>query len=332
MRRYFRYHARYGYQYIPGIQARVPHENGAYLIRANQAGFRSNHEYLPGRRGGIFRVALFGDSFTAADGVRNEERYSDVAERLLPGVEIDNFGLPGSGTDQHLLIFEDEVLKAGLEYDLIVVAVLVENVRRVVARLRPYQDDQGQLLYYEKPFFTVDAGGALTLHNVPVPRDPVAPEAAAQEDAAKVDRGGRFPLLRRISRELDLHDVLQRVTHYQPVPEYDDPRNPAWQVMRAILERWFAEARAPIVLFPMPLYQHVEETASADAYRARFNELARPPAVVVHDPLPYFWRHDKATRRGFRFPTDIHPTPSAHAVLGDALADAIRPRLAAEDA
>ena len=102
--------------------------------------------------------------------------------------------------------------------------------------------------------------------------------------------------------------------------------------MRAILERWIAEARAPVVLFPMPLYQHVEETASADGYRARFNELARPPVVVVHDPLPYLWRHDKAARRGFRFAKDIHPTPAAHAVLGEALADLIQPQLAAKGA
>jgi carbamoyltransferase len=329
MRRYFRYHARYGYQYIPGIQARVPHENGAYLIRANQAGFRSNHEYATGRNDGVFRVALFGDSFTAADGVRNDDRYSDVAERLLDSVQIDNFGLPGSGTDQHLLIFEGEVLERGLEYDLIVIAVAVENVRRVVARLRPYYDEQGELLYYEKPYFTLGADGALTLQNVPVPRDPVPPDAAAKDDEL-VDHGGRFPLLRRISRELDLHDVLQRVTRYQPLPEYDDPHNAGWLVMRAILERWIAEAAAPVVLFPLPLYQYVEETASADSYRARFSELARAPAVVVHDPLPYFWRHDKATRRGFRFAKDIHPTPAAHAVLGEALADAIRPRLPAK--
>ncbi len=332
MRRYFRYHARYGYQYIPGIQARVPHEAGAYLIRTNQAGFRSNHEYTRDRSEGVFRVALFGDSFTAADSVRNDDRYSDVAERLVPGVEIDNFGLPGSGTDQHLLIFEDEVVAAGADYDLIVIAVAVENIRRVVARLRPYQDDQGQLLYYEKPYFTLDAGGALTLNNVPVPRHPVAPDAVAEGDEAMVDRGGRFPLLRRISRELELHDVLQRLTHYQPLPEYDDPQHPAWLVMRAILERWFSLARAPVVVFPLPLYQHVEETASADAYRARFAELARPPAVVVHDPLPYFWRHEKTARRGFRFEKDIHPTPAAHAVLAHALADAIRPRLESRSA
>jgi hypothetical protein len=328
MRRYFRYHARYGYQYIPGIQVRVPHESGAYLIRTNQAGFRSNHEYLPGRRDGVFRVALFGDSFTAADSVRNEDRYSDVAERLLAGVVIDNFGVPGTGTDQHLLIFEDEVLTRAADYDLVVIAVAVENIRRVVARLRPYYDEQGQMLYYEKPYFTLGDDGTLTLRNVPVPRDPVPPDAADVEDEALVDKGGRFPLLRRISRELDLHDVLQKVTRYQPLPEYDDPQHPGWQVMRAILQRWFSEAPVPIVVFPIPLYQHVENTTSADAYRARFAELARPPQVLVQDPLPYFWRHDKETRRAFRFDKDIHPTPAAHAVLGEALADAIRPRLA----
>ena len=41
-----------------------------------------------------------GDSFTAADGVSNRQRYSDLLEARLPGIEVYNFGLPGTGTDQ----------------------------------------------------------------------------------------------------------------------------------------------------------------------------------------------------------------------------------------
>ena len=113
------------------------------------------------------------------------------------------------------------------------------------------------------------------------------------------------------------------------MPEYDDPEHLGWRLMKAILERWIAEIRSHVVLFPLPLYQHVEETATADGYRARFQEVAHTPRVVVHDPLSYFLRRDRGVRRSFRFPNDIHPTPAAHCVLAEALADAVRPLLPA---
>ena len=57
---------------------------------------RSTPGYVkPQRR---MRVLVFGDSFTAGDGVSNGSRYSDVLETLLPPpTEVHNFGLPGSG-------------------------------------------------------------------------------------------------------------------------------------------------------------------------------------------------------------------------------------------
>lgn len=324
MRRIFRHHPVYGYQFIPNLQARIPRPDGAYLIKVNGGGFRGNREYVAPSRDGLFRVALFGDSFTAADGVRNEERYSDVLETLVPGVEVYNYGLPGSGTDQQYLVFREEVAAAHVEYDLLVIAVLVENIRRIVAHWRPYEDEDGRTVYYAKPYFTRDEG-VLQLHHQPVPAEPVPAEAL---DAGEgVYSGGRFPVLRQISRTFHMHDVLQRLTGYQPVPDYDDPSSEAWLLMRAILDQWIGDSAAPVVLFPIPLYQHVEDTASADGYRARFAELAAPPRVQVHDPLPYFWKTPAASRRQFRFATDVHPTPAAHRVLAEALADVVRPRV-----
>src|SRR5215472_11981204 len=317
MRRIFRPHPLYGYSFIPNLKARVPTDGGGFLIRTNNRGFRSNREFQPRKTPGSFRVLLFGDSFTAADGVRNEERYSDVLESILPGVEVLNFGMPGTGTDQQYLIFHEEA--AEFEYDLVVLAVLVENIRRIVAHFRPYQDENGSLVYYAKPFFALTQNGSLALRGTPVPPEPLSFEQLPEDEKRHVDQGGRFPRVRKIANALGARDILQRMTQYQPVPEFDDPKSPAWALMKAILTQWISELKAPVILFPLPLYQHVEDTASASGYLARFAELADPPRVRVQDPLPYLQREDTASRRSFRFGSDIHPTPAAHRVFARAL-------------
>jgi hypothetical protein len=82
-----------------------------------------------------------------------------------------------------------------------------------------------------------------------------------------------------------------------------------------------------VIIMPIPLYHYVEKTSSAKAYQARFQELADPPHVTIHDPLPAFHRFDSAERRGFRFERDCHLTAPAHRVLVESLAGAIEPHL-----
>src|SRR5262245_19452241 len=104
-RQLFEYHPRFGYRFIPELKARIDHEGGGYLVKVNRAGFRCDHELAPMKCEGSFRVLLFGDSYTAGDGVSNRDRYGDVLEKLVPSLEVYNFGLSGSGTDQQYLIW-----------------------------------------------------------------------------------------------------------------------------------------------------------------------------------------------------------------------------------
>src|SRR5437588_8209163 len=102
-RQQFEYHPGFAYRFIPGLRARIAHEQGGYLVRVNSSGFRCDHEFVAAKRPGIRRILLFGDSFTAGDRVSSAQRYGDLLERLVPATELYNFGLPGSGTDQHYL-------------------------------------------------------------------------------------------------------------------------------------------------------------------------------------------------------------------------------------
>lgn len=317
-RQLFEYHPVLAYRFIPGLKARVPHESGGYLVQANETGFRSNHTFNKSRTPGKRRALVFGDSFTAGDGVSNHKRYTDVLEARVPDLEVYNFGLSGTGTDQQYLAWRE--FARDIEHDALVISVLVENIRRVAARYRRYVDDSGREVVYAKPYYTLDHG-ELVLHHSPPPRDPIPEDKLPPEERDNVDRGGRFALLRQVVNTLGVKDVVQKITRYQPVPEYDSPEQPMWLVMRAIITRWVREhaGQSPVIVMPLPLHQHVEGASDPDNYQARFRELTGELGVTLHDPLPDLLRYSPEQRRRFRFEKDVHPTPEGHAALADSL-------------
>lgn len=85
-------------------------DNGGYFSRRwertnpihnNHAGFRGR-EFTDEKPAGIYRIAAVGDSFTFGNGVRQEDRYTEVLQAQLPPTdEVLNFGVPGDNTHQH---------------------------------------------------------------------------------------------------------------------------------------------------------------------------------------------------------------------------------------
>jgi len=329
-RQLFQYHPDFGYNFVPGLQTRVDHEGGGYLVSVNQAGFRCRHEFVKTKTEGKFRVLLFGDSNTAGDGVSNKDRYGDVLESLLPNLEVFNFGLPGSGTDQQYIIYRE--LASEIECDLIVIGVLVENIRRVVARYRVYFSQDGESIIMAKPYFLMDRNGNLTLHHVPVPKGPILANTLSLEDRAHIDQGGDHAWIRKQIGKLGsgFKDLAQTITQHQPLPEYEQADNPAWLLLKATIAKWMAETRVPVIIAPLPLYQYIEDMASPQNYQKRFRELEQMTNVMVHDPLPDFQRVPRSERRSFRFARDPHYTRAAHRVLAESLAPVIEPLMKKE--
>ncbi|MBL4890490.1 MAG: SGNH/GDSL hydrolase family protein [Rhizobiaceae bacterium] len=306
----FRYDPDLGYTFIPNLKVRVAHETGGYLVRTNSYGFRSNHE--PDSSGQ--KIFVFGDSFTAGDGVSNGKRWSDELERLMPGFEVHNFGLPGSGTDQQMLALE----KFGTDFqcDLVVVVVLVENIRRITSAFRPFEMPDGEVRFKAKPYFEL-VDGELVRHHDPVPMDPIS---SSELGEASTDSGGRYPGLRKLVSKLGVKELVQRMTAYQPVPDYDDPSSNGWKLMSAILKRYQKICPGEMIIVPLPLYQHIEETADASSYQARFAEIGEELGVTIVDPLAELRNYSIEDRRRFRFENDVHLTPEGHAAVARALA------------
>jgi len=325
MRQLYEYHPVVGYRFVPNLKARIPHEGGGYLLQANETGFRSNRPFVPKATPGYRRVLVFGDSFTAGDAVSNQQRYTDLLESILPHAEVYNFGLSSTGTDQQYLAWRE--FAQDIEHDVLVIAVFVENVRRVVARFRPHRDAEGVERLYAKPFYTLE-GDQLQLHQVPPSAEPFDLGDLSPEEQGAVDNGGRFPLLRGIVNKLGAKEAIQRMTHYQPLPAYDSAATIGWRLMRAILAQWIRAQTRPVVLMPLPLPQHLDEVCDAAPYQARFTELAAELGCTLHDPLPDLMRYNKAERRRFRWETDIHFTPEGHRALANSLAPVLERLLA----
>lgn len=321
-----RYHPSIGFTMMPDMRARVPFESGGYLVRTNAAGFRSDREFLTPRTPGKFRALMFGDSQTAGDGVCNAQRYSDIVERLVPDLEVYNYALSGTSTDQHYLT---HLNCADVEHDLVIIGLYVANIGRVASRFARFANDQGNEVIYAKPYYSVDEEGHLVLHHVPVPKAPMTRATISAQDTAHVDWGVPHAGLRNIVKRLGVRDLVQKIVRFQPVPEYESKQDPKWLLLRRILQTWIHGSTAPVLLFLVPMWSFTEESSDPSSYQARYRELAEDTGCYLHDPLPDLWRHPPEARRAFRFKSDSHYTPSGHHALAASLAPAIETVIAA---
>ena len=84
-------------------------DNGGYFTRRwfrsgavhlNGAGFRER-AFDAVKPAGTYRIAVVGDSFTWGNGVRQQDRYSDLLQARLPEhIEVLNFGTAGANTPE----------------------------------------------------------------------------------------------------------------------------------------------------------------------------------------------------------------------------------------
>lgn len=319
-----------GLRMIPNVRVRASHESKTYLIQANSHGFRCRHDFVAAQADGTKRILLYGDSFTVGVGVGVADRFGDRVEQAIDGLEVYNLGLTGSGTDQQFLAHRH--VGEGLDHDAVVLVPWVENIRRNPARQRVWNDrwsDESlddSIVWQPKPYFDLQPDGSLALGNVPVP--PAVPFHELPDSEREYSGpAGRLPRTRAFVKRVapGAKDLLQRVGRFQPVAEYDDPDNPAWLLMRAIIEQWHREIDRPMLVCPIPMYQHIEGHASSEGYRARFQELHRPnDGLFVHDVLPAMQDGSAAARRAMRFERDIHFNERGHAAFASALEPAVR--------
>lgn len=326
IRNLFEYHPVIGYRFIQKIHARVRHEGGGYLVRCNELGFRCNHEVKKSRPEKTFRILLFGDSYTAGDGVSNEVRFGDCLEQKFSGIQVLNFGLPGSGVDQQYLTFLE--FAKNIDYDLLLLCPMVDNIRRNLNTHLPCQSVfDGQLVLRAKPYFKLE-NNQLVLYHSPVPKE-VIKDHDSDLQAVVGSNGNKnmsYRILRHLIDTIDrkmpgFRDLTLRLRQLAFPLEYNDPKHPGWLLMKAIMSQWIKESSAPVLLGPFPIFDHISGNIRADFYQRRFTELSQELNVEFADILPVLLNQNRKVRRTqCRFPIDEHPTPLCHSLVAEALA------------
>lgn len=107
-------------------------------IRVNALGYREREIDLT-NAGDSFRIAVIGDSFTFGQGVREDDRFTNILQVELdktPGIyEVLNFSRPGAETVHHLQMLENDVLN--LRPDFILLQWYVNDVEGADKTGRP---------------------------------------------------------------------------------------------------------------------------------------------------------------------------------------------------
>ena len=332
------YHPRVGFLYVPNLKARIPNELGGYFVKTNSLGFRSDHEFSKQRKGRR-RVLFFGDSYTAGDGCDNQQRFPErLGEEL--DVEVYNYGMSGSGTDQQLLIFEEFARE--VEADLIVLGVTVENIQRITVGHRESIDRvTGNRVFVPKPYFTLD-GNHLRLNQVPVPLDRPAVDTV---QATIDDRQGRarwidwsmamyrkLPWLKIAGESLQarlqkVRGHLLRQIGFQPYQGYTSANHDGWKLMKAIIERFHSNASTiPVLVVPIPTYFFYLHGLKP-LYQDLFNSLAAPArGLHVADVTARLAALPEQMRERLSFRHDSHFSPFGHDQVAHLLKEEILAR------
>ncbi len=318
-----RYHPKIGYLFVPNQKARLENEKGGFYVVTNASGFRSDFDFQKTKNKKP-RVLMFGDSYTAGDNCSNRDRFSDKLAETL-GAEVYNYGISGSGTDQHLLAYRE--FAKDVEADLVVVCVQVDSILRVQAKSRKSIDRAtGQYVMVPKPYFTLD-NGKLALHNVPVPRERQFLDGDDSDKAGVVGKLRDFYRHNASAapvRKLVRQGIKTLRKSAQPYPDYQDCDSQGWTLMEAILKQFAAEvAPLPLLIAPIPsreyyvqgldpIYQPLFESIEAPSKRVFVMDATAPLTAVPVDE-----------RESLTFKVGGHFSSKAHNIVANAMADFI---------
>jgi carbamoyltransferase len=326
-----------GHRFVPNQRARLMNDDGGYFVVTNSVGFRSDFEFLKPLPKWP-RILMFGDSYTAGDNCSNGDRYSDQLGSIL-GAEVQNYGVSGTGTDQHLLTFRK--FARDVEADLVMICVQIDSFRRIQMTHRPVVDRlTGQLVMVPKPYFEL-VDGQLTLKHVPVPVERPVMDRGEIETAGTYDHWydralklyRRVPALKDVRNANLLRDPISRAVDFyrwrgpQPYDDVVSPDTPGWLLMRALLEQFIDEVRPrPCVIVPIPSSEFYL-IGSKPIYQELFESLDDPKnGVHVADVSTVLIKKPRQTRQQYTFEHGGHFSPFAHRIVAETMATFIESR------
>lgn len=270
--------------------------------KTNRYGIRASREYALQPPPGTLRLAAFGDSFTHASDVTNEETWHRRMEEMNPRVEVLNFGVPGFEPGQALLRYRRDGVK--FHPHVVLIGFMSENIYRGVNTFRPFYFPRSGVPF-AKPRFAL-RGGDLVLIPNPLPSEDAYRELLRKPAEVLPRLGENDYFYRRSSKRSPL-DFLPSVRfasifsnqylHQPPTRgRVYNTRSEAYQVTRSVLEEFYKEAARngslPIlVLFPERRDIRARREGRTVVYQPLLDEL-RGKGYRVIDLLEGFERYD----------------------------------------
>lgn len=308
-----------GHAFEANINRRIPHEHGAYFSVTNAQGFREDHDLNEIPQG--FHVMCYGDSYTAGDGVNNDQRFTSMLASQL-GVTVSNVAVPGHGPDQNVLQLERVPLRRP---DLILWCIAVHTIERIQSGKRITTDREGRLWQIGRPHFVLRADGALELCGVPVA---VQGEELVEKPFPQIQSPAAAAVTEVVAKlRSRLARTLGPYMKAAPDPGYAKAASSEWRLLAALIRRFHASAGdVPVVIVPLPSARYITENHEAH-FQQRFAEIeSTQSGLIVLDVLNGMRAAPRKDRIGYHYRFDGHFTVAGHAALTNALVEQLQHR------
>jgi hypothetical protein len=260
--------------------------------QANRRGLRASREYDLAPPATQVRLAAFGDSFTHASGVPNGFTWEDKLEQLQPGLEVMNFGIPGSDPGQALLRYRRE----GIAYRpaIVLIGMMSENINRMVNTFRPFYFSRSGLPF-SKPRFEIQGGKPVLIPN-PI-RSLEEYRQLLHDPERMLPRLGEHDYFYRRYHRRSRFDFLPSVRFLRVIGDqyFNQPillhgvynvRSEAYAVSLGVLRQFYREAldhgSLPVILlFPQRSDVVARKAGRPVSYQPLLDELRREKLRVV---------------------------------------------------
>lgn len=305
----YRFDKKLGLIYAPNLTISVEHESGYYVVQTNRQGFRIDRD-LYNNMSKDKTILIFGDSYTAGDGVSNGRRFTDLLAKEFSGTEFLNLAVSGSSLDQNYIIFSD--IKNRLKYDEVFLIIQVENIVRLQSPTRLWSLSDETLIEIPKPTFYLSPGGD-NLYYRPINQHPALIDRPMLSKTKDI---GRYFIELYIP---PLYRLLHRQAVRKSVVDYSDPRSNGWLLMKSIISLFETDAATPIRVVVLPLFEQVIGEVSYECIRERFNELSQAAGIDVCHVYDSLSSLPLPVKKSLSFPTDPHPTELCHKMYAQAI-------------
>lgn len=329
-----------GWRHKRNISSEMVSDEYRINVQYNAEGWRSASRGF-NKPPNVFRIVVLGDSFVDGYTIPVQDRFTEVLEANLKSqAEVINLGVAGYSTDQELLLLEQE----GWKYapDLVVLAFYYNDVWGNGSR---YFSESTTT---QKPVFLPDAGGNLSLGNVPVPYS-----APALQD--------RFRLYGLVRTAVKRNRLLYAATvkagladstlpdHSRPSPTgaaggaeefavYHSTETPElareWSITQALLRKMKQEVEqhnAHLMILYVPTRIELLPAEWSGAHLPQDYDhsvvVQRLVKICQAENIPYLDPSNRFTSVGadrLYYPRDPHWNATGHQVVGETLAEYLR--------